>query len=141
MCYSHRRLYAQLAEALIMQGEDNKALQVLDKCEKGISSELLPHDVLGYSQILASCYVQLGQKEKALAICEQMARSYLTEMQWYLSMDDMHLALLKEEMKTAITYLYKGVFPVMEDAGMDEETYKSMISVFEDMYVKFSNRV
>lgn len=141
MCYSHRRLYAQLAEALIMQGEENKALQVLDKCEKGISSELLPHDVLGYSQILASCYVQLGEKEKALAICEQMARSYLTEMQWYLSMDDMHLALLKEEMKTAITYLYKGVFPVMEDAGMDEETYKSMISVFEDMYVKFSNRV
>ena len=141
LCYSHRRLYAQLADALISKGENEKALKILDKCCEGISPEQLHHSIMGYSQVLADCYIRLGEKEKALAIGEQMATDYLSEMQWYLSMDDVHLGLLNRDMRDVVKYLYNGVFPILEQAGLDQETSDSMMEVFKDMYMQYRNRV
>ncbi len=141
MCYSHRRLYAELADALIEKGENEKALDILEKCENGISSELLPHTIMGYSQIIAYSYVQLDRKDKALEIAEQMARQYLSEMQWYLSMDDRHLSLLQYDVDQLIKNLNKGVLPLLEMAGMDEDTLKATLDVYQDMFVQYRNRM
>ena len=140
MCCSHRRLYAQLAEMLIIKGERDKALAVLDKCEEGISSELLPHSVMAYSQMIANCYRELGRNDKALEICEQMAHNYLAEIQWYLSMDDYHLNLMYDEVRMDMKYLFSAIMPIMEDAGLDEKTYNDMTAVLEGMYEEFAGR-
>ena len=139
MCYSHRRLYAQLAEALIKEGKTDKSLEVLDRCEAGISCELLPHDMMGYSQIMANCYQSLGQNEKALSITSQMATLYLSQLRWYSSLDRKHLLLLAKDCSDVITYLYQVIFPLLEKSGIDKESYNSMLQVFDNMYVQVSS--
>ena len=44
MCYSHRRLFTQLATQLYNEGRQKEALEILDKIDAGISSKLLPYD-------------------------------------------------------------------------------------------------
>ena len=141
MVLSHRRLYAQLADALIEKGENEKALQVLDRLESGISSQLIPHDILGYSQMIAHCYLRLGENEKAIEICKQMADRYLEDMQWYLSLDNSNLMLVAADFDDDVTYLCDALFPILKSAGLDKETYESLTALFEDLYVKFRGRV
>lgn len=141
MCYSHRRLFAQLAEELLAKGENGKARNILDKCEAGISSELLHYDLVGYSQVFAACYLNLGDKEKALEIARQMGADYTAEMEWYLSMDDAHLAILSDNFEDAATCIYKFVLPTMKKSDAEPKEYQLMYNRFEKLYSDYASRV
>ena len=90
MCDTHRRLFVQLSSQLIKEGKNEKAVKVLDYCEKVIPSTSIRHDYMwSSSKEMADNYLKLGQTEKAENILTQLAESAMQYTTWYLSLDDM----------------------------------------------------
>ena len=91
MCDTHRRLFVQLSSQLIKEGKNEKALEVLNYCEKMIPSKLVRHDfVWSSSKEMADNFYKLGQMDKAEDILTQLAENAVQYTTWYLSLDDMH---------------------------------------------------
>ena len=90
MCDTHRRLFVQLSSQLIKEGKKEKAIEVLDYCEKVIPSNSIRHDYMwSSSKEMADNYLKLGQSEKAESILSQLAETAIQYTTWYLSLDDM----------------------------------------------------
>ena len=89
MCDTHRRLFVQLSSQLIKEGKNEKAIEVLDYCEKVIPSTSIRHDYMwSSSKEMADNYLKLGQNEKAENILSQLADNSVQYATWYLSLDD-----------------------------------------------------
>ena len=93
MCYTHRRLFAQLAKQLIMEHKDKQALAVLNKCLAEIPAYNVPNNYVSGSLDLAECYAILGQKAKAKELFNDVWNNSAQYMNWYLSLDSNHKAL------------------------------------------------
>ena len=96
MCYTHRRIFSQLVSQLVKEGEKEKALKALDYAEKKIPAYNVPYDWANGAFQMAEAYYQLGQKEKADKIMDELANKSLEYMIWYLSMSDAQLAIAGE---------------------------------------------
>ena len=97
MCYTHRRLFAQLAVQLYNEGKQDKALKVLEYAEKSIPATTVPHNFQSGSLDLAKISIALNQKpeaEKILDAINQNAKEYLN---WYLSLEDRRLLQASED--------------------------------------------
>lgn len=66
MCYTHRRLFGQLALHLIAEGKADKALKVLQKAAKEIPTYNVPMNYMSGGADLAKAYALLGKKKEAL---------------------------------------------------------------------------
>ena len=66
MCYTHRRLFGQLALQLIAEGKTEKALKVLEKAEKEIPEYNVPMNYMSGGTDIAKAYALLGKKKEAL---------------------------------------------------------------------------
>ena len=93
MCDTHRRMFVSLASQLIREGKKDKALEVLDYCEKVIPSTTVRHDyIYSSSKEMADDYITLGEYEKAERILEALAKNSAEYAAWYLSLDDARFA-------------------------------------------------
>ena len=135
MCYTHRRVFAQLIEQLMKEGQKDKALAALDYAEKMIPAYNVPYDWQNGAVQMAEAYYQLGQTEKADKIMDALANKAIEYMTWYLSLDDSqffvstrefeyHIALLNEELKLMEKYKSKL-----------SENYSGKLDELYDMYV------
>ena len=89
MCDTHRRLFVQLASQLIREGKKDKALEVLNYCEKVIPSTTVRHDyIYSSSKEMADDYKALGEIQKTEEILDQLANNSVEYASWYLSLDD-----------------------------------------------------
>lgn len=66
MCYTHRRLFGQLALHLIAEGKTDKASKVLQKAAKEIPVYNVPMNYMSGGTDIAKAYALLGQKKEAL---------------------------------------------------------------------------
>ena len=92
MCYTHRRLMAQLAVHLASEGQNEKAAQVLALAEKEIPTYNVPADFSSGSIDIARAYTAIGQKDKAKATIEELWKKSTQYMQWYCSLDGLRFA-------------------------------------------------
>ena len=86
MCYTHRNLMGSLAKNLLQEGKDDKALAVLQKCEKEIPYYNVPVNFRSGSFDMAETYAHLGKKEQALNILGQLWKNADQYMTYYLSL-------------------------------------------------------
>ena len=85
MCYTHRRLFGQLALHLIAEGQKAKALKVLQKAEKELPTYNIPMNYMSGGNDIARAYAMLGQKKKALEVINQVWMNASQYEQYYLS--------------------------------------------------------
>lgn len=85
MCYTHRRLFGQLALHLIAEGQKAKALKVLQKAEKELPTYNIPMNYMSGGNDIARAYALLGQKKKALEVINQVWKNASQYEQYYLS--------------------------------------------------------
>jgi hypothetical protein len=93
MCFSHRRLFTQLAAQLITEGKKEQALAVLDYAERMIPAYNVPYDAQNGADSMAESYYQLGETAKADAIIKALADNKVEYITWYLSLNDYHFTL------------------------------------------------
>ena len=82
MCASHRRCFAKLALQLCREGQNAKALQVLERSEKEIPPYNLPHSYVSGSLDMVDAYQLCGKAEKATKIYQQLEKTYKEYQIW-----------------------------------------------------------
>jgi len=109
--YNHRRTlivvkarmnYARLAKALVTEGKNEKAIEVLDYC-----MNTLPLDKLSYDPYVADvveAYFMAGATEKAVAMSRAMADYYYEHLDYYLKQNQYIIRSAEFEIQTAIQY-------------------------------------
>ncbi len=98
MCYTHRRIFSQLAEQLIKEGKKEKALAVLDYAQKMIPAYNVPYDWANGAFQMAESYYLLGRQQKGEDIVKALADKSVEYITWYLSMSDDKFNLSNENL-------------------------------------------
>lgn len=88
ICYTHQKIYSQLAYELALRGDRKRALEVVEKCEQYFPSYNIPYHFYGQALMRAETYYMLGETEKADRITDHLAASNIEYVTWYLSMND-----------------------------------------------------
>ena len=145
MCDTHRRLFVTLASQLIKEGKNDKALEVLDYCEKMIPSSNVRHDYLySSSKEMADCYAKLGHPEKAEAIYDELANNATEYAMWYLSLDDDRFASSSENCMRNFYILDDVCKSLSELKTKDGKEVKSALHYaqkFEQLYSVLEKRI
>ena len=97
MCYTHRRIFAQLATELMKEGKKDKALKVVEKIEKEIPAATVPHNHQGGSLELAQVYLDCGKKKQAADIASAVAENASEYCRWFTSLSDRRLQMSAED--------------------------------------------
>ncbi len=118
MCFTHRRLFAQLVEQLLKEGKDEKALTALNYCEKMIPPFNVPYDFQNGAFNLAEAYYKLNEKEKADNIMEYLATKATEYITWYLSMNDFQMRVSYRDIGFNISVLDECI-KIMETYDSD----------------------
>ncbi len=87
MCYTHRRLMAQLAIHLAQEGKDSLAAKVLAKAEKELPAENVPHDFQSGSLDMVRTYIVIGDTVHAKNIIEQLWTRSSQYMNYYCTLN------------------------------------------------------
>ncbi len=132
---SIRNLFVTCAEAFMAAGENDRALEMLDRCAEVMEHYPLETVPLGFSgndfMVVETVrdYYALGQSEKALALATRMGEELLVSANFYLQFYDWapdeldmvggYIYLLSDEMKT----------------GGDNEAAEKLLDAFSQMYM------
>ena len=97
MCYTHRRMFSQLAKQLYSEGKKEQALKVVEKAEQAIPAEVVPHSYQSGSIDLAEVWLRLGNKKQAETIACAVADNASEYAAWYTSLSDSQLQASADE--------------------------------------------
>ena len=95
MFSQHRNLFAMLVEALINDGQNEKALVALDKSLTVLPSSSMP---FGYESIpLAEAYLRLGETAKGESIINEIENRIYQNLDWYDRLSPRQMSGLSSE--------------------------------------------
>ncbi len=86
MCYTHRRMFAQLGMELLREGKREKALRLMQKAEKAVPSATVPHCWQSGSLDIARVWASLHKAGKAEKIALKVADNCCEYLEWYLQL-------------------------------------------------------
>lgn len=136
MCYTHRRLFAQLALNLIQEGKKDKAAKALAYAEKVIPAYNVPMNYLSGGIDIAKAYALLGNKAKAKEVINSVFKNAHQYMVWYNSLSGsrfmqsqqdcmMHLYVMNSCIDIAHMIDNKWAESLMKQFNADAATYQS----------------
>ncbi|MCH5177353.1 MAG: DUF2723 domain-containing protein [Prevotellaceae bacterium] len=147
MCYTHRKWFALLAEALVKEGKMQKAIEVLDRCEKEIPSYNVPHCFESGSFFLAEYYIEGGKYQKAVAILEDLEKRSAEYATWYNQLSDNRFAAVlfdnTQHIKilASIAQMYDDMSKADKKHGKEmEKRLKRVNDTLTPLYQTFANR-
>ena len=136
MCYSHRRIFAQLVQQLLKEGKNDKAKAALDYVEKMIPACNVPYDYQNGSLQLAEGYYRLGETEKADAIMKVLADKSVEYMVWYMSLDDNRFHISGQEYEYHLSLLNAEIGTMKKYNSPLTETYDQKLGELYHQYVQ-----
>ena len=139
MCYTHRRIFAQLAIELMKEGKKDKALKVVDKIEKEIPETTVPHNHQGGSLELAQVYLDLGKKDKAAHIAKAVAQNASEYCAWYTSLSDHRLQMSAEECYYYLLQLSNSLKILDSADAKAAESYDLALRTYFDQFQNRTN--
>lgn len=135
MSLNYRSMFARLANALIEEGEKEKALKTLDRC-----MEAMPHEsiLLNFSAAgLAEGYYKLEEFEKANDIALKLMDVYSQEMEYYLMLDREEVARLGNEPDIAMSVLQKLL--ILARVHKQDDVLEQLEARFDEIESKYMN--
>jgi len=98
-----RLQFSNLAEELILEQKEQKALEVLDK-----SLEVMPNHNVPFDKLMvpiAENYYELGENEKANEITKIVFDRYAEDFEYYLSLDPKFAVQLQQDLQIAYSVM------------------------------------
>ncbi len=136
MCYSHRRLFSVLANALIEEGDTTRALKVLDYCEQQIPHTNVPDNYIGGSLDIAVAYYKLHQMDKGDAIMARIADDAMQYAMWYMSLTPRQMAISNDSLLRNLYLLNEYIKQMNNYKSPMASQYNSQ---FESLYQLYNN--
>ena len=135
MCYSHRRIFVQLAQQLIKEGKRDKAKAALDYAEKMIPAVNVPYDYQNGALQMAEAYYQLGETEAGDRIAGALADKSMEYLTWYLSLDETRLAISVQECEYHLSLLNSEISLMKKYGSTMTEQYEEKFGELYHQYV------
>ncbi len=124
MISTFRLYFTQLVNALVEEGENDKALAVLDKANRVMPSSAVPYGTDGL--LFARAYYRLGEKEKADAIIGGIADRINGNLDWFVRLKPLQIS------NTLSDIIYNNINPSLLIAGIyqqyDRERYNATVN-------------
>lgn len=105
MCYTHRRIFGQLALSLLAEGKNDKALKVLQKGEKEIPECNVPMNYMSGALDFAQAYAYLGKNQKALQLINTLWKDADQYATYYLSLEGTRFTSANRDFMIQLTIL------------------------------------
>ena len=122
MCFTLRMMFVELIDQLMVEGKTDKALKALDYCMEKIPGTAIPHDYI--STQLAMNYYQLGQKDKAKKLLEEIADNSFEYLKWYTTLTPNQLRSIDRDVQINQFILIKNVIPMFISQNDQESAMK-----------------
>ena len=97
--------YARLANALISEGKNEKAIGVLNHCMDVLPLETLPYDP--YVPDLIGAYFAAGDTARAVTMTNDLSSHYYDQLNYFLKQNNYVISSAEYEIQTAIQYTSK----------------------------------
>ena len=140
MCYSHRRIFAQLIGQLLAEGKNDKARAALEYAEKMIPAENVPYDWQNGCLQMAEAWYKLGETEKGDHIAQALADKAVEYMTWYMSLDEGRFMISSREFEYHWALLSEEVKKMEQYKSPLAETYRAKLEELYEMYVNRMKR-
>ena len=105
MCYTHRRLFGQLALSLINEGKNDKALKVLQKGEKELPACNIPMNYMSGALDFAQAYAALGKTQKAMNLINEVWKNADQYATYYLTLEGQRFMSANRDFMIELTIL------------------------------------
>ena len=125
MCYTHRRLMVQLATNLIAEGDTLKAAEVLERAEKELPGENVPHDFQCSSIEMAQAFADTGNTEKALELIGKLWTKSAQYCDYYLQFSGADFRSVEQKVRLHL-YLMQSMLSVLDN--IDQEVADKYMS-------------
>jgi hypothetical protein len=135
MMMNIRNTFNRLAETLVAEGQNDKAVQVLDR---GV--ELIPHKIVPYnyfSMMMAETYFRAGKPEKGKEIISTIMTDYKEQLDYFFKMNKPMRASVDEEIQR-ILYFMREMGNVC-NRGNQAELGKEVTNSFTSYLDKYSS--
>lgn len=136
MCYTHRRLFSQLAEELLKEGNNAKALEVLNRAEQMIPAANVPYDWANGAAQMAEAYYRLNENQTAERIICSLADKSVEYMTWYLSLSDAQLHISNENLLYHANLLNAYIRIMERYKSPSANRYKLTLDRISEEYLK-----
>ncbi len=118
MVMNLRNNFARLAKQLALEGKNEKAIEVLDKCGELLPNERIPFNY--YNLFTAEAYFRAGATEKGNAEVAQMVENILTNLDYYLSLTPEFSEAFDRDTRRELSIIQEA-FRVLKSNGQDEK--------------------
>lgn len=122
MCYTHRRLMAQLAQELVNEGDFQRAANVLERAEKEIPHSSVPHNFQSGSLDLATSWYACKRYKEAAEIASILFQTSKEWLDWYLSLSTPRLMQASRECNYNL-YLMHETASLLEKCHSKEASF------------------
>ncbi len=140
MCYTHRRMFAQLGMELLKEGKTDKALTLMEKAEKEIPSYTVPHCWQSGSLDIARVWAALGKGKKAEEIALDVAKNSSEYLEWYLGLSRRFSNISSRDLTYYLYQLREAVEILYEsDSKTADEYGKSLLEYQQRVKAKYPN--
>ena len=137
MCYTHRRLLAQTALALIAEHKNKKALDILKKADVEIPDYNVPVDYMSGGLDMARGWALVGQKGKAKEYMGKVWKNCTQYLEYYLSLSNDRFLQAQSDCIRNLLIMQNTV----DAASMvDSKTAKNYSQTLEKLYTQYHNR-
>lgn len=103
MMMNIRSTFNRLAEALVAEGQNEKAIKVLDRCV-----ELIPHKIVPYnyfSMLMAETYFKAGQPEKGKDIVNTIMTDYKEQLDYFFKLDKPKRSSVDDDIQRCLYFM------------------------------------
>ena len=132
MCYTHRRLFAQLALHLIAEHKDDKAKKVLAYAKEQLSEDNIPMNFLGGGIEIAKAYALLGMKKEAKDVLSKVFENSRQYLRYYTAFNGSTLISYQQECLTQMYIMSECI----EVADMIDKAYADNMAQTQNTYLK-----
>ena len=130
MCYTHKRLFSELASHLVNMGDKKRAKEVLNYMNKVLPEYNIPTNYWTGGLDIARTYLKLGMKKEGIRIVNNMWKNCMQYMRWYNAMTPSRFAMSQYECVQQI-YIMQALYEIID--GQDEKTEQRYLNQFTDI--------
>jgi len=119
-----RRNYYFLAQALIEDGENDKAKLVLDKCLLSFPSKTIAYKQFAFA--LGKLYYRIGDSQKGEEVCLKAMDNVWEELQWITSVDNPGNPILNVKKASKLKEMYEQMINQLANYNSEEANKRKM---------------
>ncbi len=130
-----RYMFARLAEALVGEGKNDKAVEVVDRMFELFPNEIIPYTFDSFPAL--EQYYRAGATEKANEVARTMAKNSLDVIKYYVSLPDRFAAQIEDDQNRQIANLRNLV--IISKNYQQEELTKEIDDQLQELIAQLSS--